>query len=264
MNPAAHLGNVATSWRARGNFTDFVRRLIWNYSPMLPARLTQREYCIHFRYPQPVGSIRLLVRNNMGADNFIHSEVFEHEYYRFPMRANVKTILDLGANAGFTAVYLGRLYPDAEIACVEPMPENLRVLEENLKLNGISATIFRVAVDTRDATLLMEVAPRDFAHKVASADSKRELVLQVNSLSVATIVRELGWQRIDLLKMDIEGHEQYLMQDPDWLDLVETVCVEWHSDSAERELGALASRFGFRAPLCRSGLWVMSRAPEMM
>src|SRR5687768_1781354 len=178
MKPGPHFRNVATSWRARGTFTDFLRRLVWNYSPMLPARLTRSEYCIRFRYPAPLGSIRLLVRNNMGADNFIHSEVFEHQYYRFPLHA-VKTILDLGANAGFTAVYFGRLYPDARIACVEPMPENLRVLERNLQLNGISATIFRAAVDTSDATVLMEVAQRDFGHKVATADNTSSRVLRV-------------------------------------------------------------------------------------
>src|SRR5262245_22207843 len=100
-----------------------------------------KELTIGFRYPEPIGNIQLLLRANVGSDGFIHGEVFEHEYYRLPLLAPPKTILDLGANIGLTAVYFSRLFPMAALACVEPVPENLRVLARNLELNAIRATV---------------------------------------------------------------------------------------------------------------------------
>ncbi|HEY4955300.1 MAG TPA: FkbM family methyltransferase [Gemmatimonadaceae bacterium] len=263
MSPRWFFRNLVMSWRARGDVGNFLKRLVWIYSPKLPGNLKLSEYCIRFRYPEPVGTVRLVVRDNKGADNFIHSEVFEHEYYRLPLADHPRTILDLGSNIGLTAVYFGRLYPAAKIACVEPMPGNLRILEKNLQLNSISATVFAAAAHSHDGTLLMEVGERDYGHKVAGPQTASKRVLKVSSISIPTIMRELQWPQIDLLKMDIEGHEStLLMSDPQWLRQVQTLCIELHIGSGEIELRSLAATFGYGEPVCRSGLWFMSRVPK--
>ena len=83
---------------------------------------------------------------------------FEHQYYRLPFGGSPETILDLGANIGLTTIYLARAFPQAALACVEPFAKNLRVLERNLQLNKIHATIFPAAVHIDDGCVRMETA----------------------------------------------------------------------------------------------------------
>jgi FkbM family methyltransferase len=253
--------NTKIAWKRRASIINFFRRLTWVYGDHLPPALAQREWTIAFRYPKPIGNVRFLLRNNAGADAFIHSEVFEHQYYRLPLPSRPATILDLGANIGLSAVYFARLFPDAALTCVEPAPDNLRLLRRNLALNGVRATVIAAAVDTRDRPVMLELQGRDYGHKIVDAceDAGRP-TLQVKGVSVPTILQHLSWDRIGLLKVDIEGHEAGLFAgDCGWLERVDAMCIEWHVECGAARLVALADRFGFDAPQQLLGIWFMSR-----
>ena len=125
MNPIWLCRNIFHCWNHSEKFGDAVNRLRWIYAEKLPDKLRASEQVLGFRYRQPVRSVRLLVPANRGSDAFIFGEVFEHEYYRLSLPVPPSTILDLRANAGFTAVYFARVYPIARLACVEPVPDNL-------------------------------------------------------------------------------------------------------------------------------------------
>ncbi len=262
MNPVWFARNVVLSWQNRASVADFIRRLLWIYCAKLSAVLHGSEWIIGFRYPAPVGNIRLLVRANAGADAFIHGEVFGHEYYRLPLAAAPATILDLGANIGLTAVYFSRMFPDAELACVEPIPENLRLLKRNLELNAVRGTVIAAAIDVEDGRAVMELDPRDYGHRISTSPALGSApTMEVAAISVPTVRRQLGWNRIGLLKVDIEGHETTLFSNHcDWLELVDAVCIECHGEYGEAELGFLARRFGFLPPRIAGGLWLMTRA----
>jgi FkbM family methyltransferase len=213
---------------------------------------------ITFRYPPPIGEIRLVVRDN-AADAFIHGEVFEHHYYRLPLVTPPKTILDLGANTGMTAVYFARTYPDAQIACLEPIDRNIDVLRSNLELNAVKACVFPAAIDTSDGSLHMVLTDKDYGHHVAS-DVSGERTVEVEALSVPTVMERLGWNRIDLLKVDIEGHEKALFaSECDWLRHCEAACIECHEGFGEPDLVELAAKYGFAPPIRLPGIWLLRR-----
>lgn len=260
MNPIWLCRNALTCWRYRENLGDAVNRLRWIYDEKLPKRLRLAEQVLGFRYPLPVGSVRFLVRANRGSDSFIFGEVFEHKYYSVPLPASPSTILDLGANAGFTAVYFARAYPNARLACVEPVPDNVRVLMHNLELNSVAAVVISAAVDVKDGEVLMELGTMDYGHKIATSPIASRGMLKVEAFSIPTILRRLCWARIGLLKIDIEGHEKVLFSgDCDWLSLVDNICIECHEGFTERDLQLLAQRFLFRAPQALPGIWFLTR-----
>jgi FkbM family methyltransferase len=252
--------NIAASWRHRASFSDFVRSLLFTYAQNLPRAVQKQQWIIGFAYPAPVGRVRLALRANQGADGFIRSEVFDHLFYRLPVDYPPPTILDLGANTGLTAIYLARVFPQAALACVEPMPGNLQMLARNLQLNDIRATIIAAAVHVDDGRVRMTSAAADYDHKIA-ADPCTPSDLEVAAISVPAIMRKLNWDRIGLLKMDIEGHEKILLtQNCDWLECVDAMCVEYHHHGAEIELARLAGRFGFSAPRQLPGeIWFLTR-----
>src|ERR1700744_2780350 len=105
--------NLKTSWARRASGHDFPRQMLLRYADHLPRSAQRREWTIGFRHPPPIGAIRLLLRDNVGSDLFVYSEVFKHEYYRLPLPHAPETILDLGANIGLSLVYFARSFPAA-------------------------------------------------------------------------------------------------------------------------------------------------------
>lgn len=260
MNPIWLIRNLFTSLLYGETRSDALKRLRWLYGDRIPARWRFREQVIGFRFPPPVGLVRIVARANGGSDAFIFGEVFHHKYYRFQLKSEPQTILDLGANAGFAAVFFARIYPHARIACVEPVPDNLRVLARNLELNGVNAAIIPAAVHITDGRVMMELKTMDYAHKIAAPTMSPRRTVQVDACTISTIMRRLGWQRIGLLKIDIEGHEKALLAaDCEWLRHVDNVGIECHDETAVDELKEVTSQYGFRPPVYHSGLWLVSR-----
>lgn len=260
MNLRRLFANVKTSWSNRASVVDFARRIIWIYSGKLPIALSRGDWTIGFCYPEPIRNIRLLLRANFGADAFIHEEVFEHQYYRVPLERAPATILDLGANIGLSSIYFSRIFPGAHLACVEPVPGNLRLLKKNLVMNGVCATVFEAAIDPRDGLLSIELDSMDYAHRVARNTITSRKTLKVDALSVPTVLQRLGWNRIGLLKVDIEGHEAALFSHAcDWLARVDAICIECHDEFDEDKLQKVTQRFGFTRPRRLPGIWFMVR-----
>lgn len=261
MNLQSLLTNAKVSWMNRASLPDFARRMGWIYSHKIPQAVVPRDWTIGFCYPWPLGSVKLHVRSNGGADAFIHSEVFESQNYRVPLSRAPTTILDLGANIGLSTVYFARVFPEARIACVEPIPDNLRVLQCNLVLNGIQATVFRAAVHPTDGTVRMALHNKDYEHQVVTNEKNiSSKLLPVRAMSVTTVLRELGWDRIGLLKVDIEGHEKVLFSgNCEWLQCVDAMCIECHDGFDETDLARLAEQFGFVAPQRLFGSWFMRK-----
>jgi FkbM family methyltransferase len=261
MNPIRLMRNAATSWSHSVGYGDAVKRLLLAYSARLPPILWRRDWTISFRYPPPIGTIRLVLRAN-GSDSFVHSEIFEHEYYSLPVERPPATVLDLGANIGLSTIYFARMFPGARLACVEPIPENLQVLACNLNLNGIEAEVISAAIDVCDGKVWMESINGYYGHKiVAERGHSFTGQFEVSAVSIPSILRRLGWSRIGLLKMDIEGHEwRLLSENCDWLHVVDTMCFEWHDQPGESELTRLANQFGFLAPQrLPVRIWLMTR-----
>lgn len=254
--------NIRTSWRYRGALGSFFARLFFVYSARLPRFIRRSEWIISFRYPQPIGALRLFLRTNDGADGFIHGEVFEHNYYHFELPCAPTTILDLGSNIGMTAIYFHRCFPNAELACVEPIPGNLKALRENLRLNAVEATIVSCAINPIDGPLLMEVAQKDYGHRVAKIDrTSGQQYIEVTAVSVPTLLHMLKWNRIGLLKIDIEGHEKILLsENAGWLELVDSICIECHEDFTSNDLRSLTEPFGFLPPERLPGIWLLRRS----
>jgi len=232
------------------------------YAGALPNALRRTCWTIGFRCPPPVEAIRLMLRDNGGADRFICSEVFEHECYDLPPACQPSTILDLGANIGLAAIYFARSFPNARIACVEPIPDNLRLLRRNLEMNGVTAAVFGAAAHVEDGAVWMEPAAADYGHKVTpTAWPAAGEVFEVAALAIPTIIERLGWERIGLIKIDIEGHEVALLSErSDWLHKVDAICLEYHLDGGRSHLAEIAEQYGFLPPrVLPTGLWFLTR-----
>lgn len=118
-------------------------------------------------------------------------------------------VLDCGANVGVTVrVWLAA--GAKKIVAIEPAPENIEVLHRNFKDEIASGRVivYPKGVWDKEEILPIEVDPNNSA-----ADSfvlHREGAREVRGIPLTTIdklVSELNLDRVDFIKMDIEGAE---------------------------------------------------------
>ena len=144
-----------------------------------------------------------------------------------PLRHPPARVLDLGAYVGYAAVYLARMFPAAEVFCVEPSAANFNLLTLNTspyprirRLNG--------AVWSRTAAV--SVAGHELGDWGAHFSADGDTGAAIQGWAVDDILAMAGWDRADFIKCDVEGAERELFTDPvaAWHQTASCVTVETH------------------------------------
>jgi FkbM family methyltransferase len=133
-------------------------------------------------------------------------EVFGKEVYRLDVGA--RTILDLGAYQGYYSLYAYAKYPEAVIYAFEPLPKNHLAIQRNISGNHLDERrikLFDAAVSDRVGTTLFYVNP--VSHMESSAVYKGNDPMEVPTITLQEIFRQNRLDKIDILKIDIEGSE---------------------------------------------------------
>jgi len=160
-------------------------------------------------------------------------EIWLDEVYMPPPEATpVRQVVDLGANIGFTSLYLfGRLHAPYIVA-VEPDPANVSILRRNLDQNRVPAIVIDAAVGPFDGHASFR---RDRASNLGQLDAEGDMRVRV--MSMASVVDYLPNPAAKtLLKLDIEGGEEQLFTgDLSWLHRFDCLLAEFHPDRADLE-----------------------------
>lgn len=122
------------------------------------------------------------------------------------------TVVDIGANAGlFSALAAVHLPQDSAILAIEPHPALQDRLKANLSFAPTPARIRQVAVavGASDSTLSLTYRPGDLGgSSLAQGQVTGEAVTaSVPVRPLLAVILEAGLDRIDLLKIDVEGFE---------------------------------------------------------
>ena len=122
------------------------------------------------------------------------------------------TVLDLGANVGYYVLLEASLLKgQGQIIAIEPHPDNIAQLKANVSLNNLpNVTIQHAAVAAQDGSATLHVSRLSNVHSLLPNPSYAAgQALTVPAVSLATLQEQHG--PIDLIRMDIEGYEQELL-----------------------------------------------------
>ena len=138
-------------------------------------------------------------------------------------------IIDGGANVGFASRFLRHINGAAKIVAVEPDAENFEILRLNLEHSSNIETI-NGALWNRDVTMQVK-DPNALAwgRTFVEASNPDECENPVEAVSMERLVADNPTNGRVLVKLDVEGAEKELLEDPAWLSAVDVLVVEIHS-----------------------------------
>lgn len=156
---------------------------------------------------------------------FMYREIFEQQIYRFRAAALEPVILDCGANIGLSVLYFKKLFPGSRIVAFEPDPAVFSLLDGNVKAAGLNDVILKnQAVWSRTSELPFMADGADGGRVVATDPEK------VRQTVPAVRLRDFLAEKVDFLKLDIEGAETEVLSDcADRLTNISNLFVEYHS-----------------------------------
>lgn len=208
----------------------------------------------------PAGPADIVLRNYSGDIDMFY-EVFWRRNYALPVDGEkVVNIVDLGSNIGMTIQWWAGLFPEATIVAVEPDPANFELLQQNTR-NLPRCRLVRAAIGNRDGST--SIRRSRYAYN-SVVDDRGEL--KVDQISMPSLMAQYCISSIDLLKIDIEGSEKFLLNaDNSWLGKVKYIVMEIH-EGCEDVIGIIRAH-GF--PFIQktgfdSGLYFFSRQPLMV
>jgi FkbM family methyltransferase len=120
--------------------------------------------------------------------------------------------LDVGGHLGIYALLMAEVAgPTGKALVFEPFPANADRIRRTVSANGLGDRVVLVeaAVDEADgAEVELFVGEADTYDRVSVyIDASRPDALRVPTVSIDAAVRRVGVDRVDLIKMDIEGAE---------------------------------------------------------
>lgn len=130
-------------------------------------------------------------------------------------RASKPIVLDIGANIGLHALACAEARPDATVYAFEPSPATAELLAANVRNNKLGARIhiIREAVsDSIGTATLHECDDNAFS---SLKDTHRKHVVgttQVPTTTLDEIVKTRRLDRVDVMKIDVEGFEGHVIR----------------------------------------------------
>ncbi len=127
------------------------------------------------------------------------------------------TFVDVGANVGGYSFWVAsQMAPTGLVLAVEPNPSLARQLRYNVGANraGDRICVVEAAVGAESGTGKLTVGARNSGENrlVDDAGSAGEATVPVRVATLADLVEEAGIDRIDCLKVDVEGREAEVIQ----------------------------------------------------
>lgn len=124
-------------------------------------------------------------------------------------------VIDVGANVGIYSLGLARLAHAGHIHAFEPNPSVAEHLRENVRANGLTnVVVHQVAVSAMAGSMRFKENP-SFTAGSRTTDNAAPMfnevfaagAIDVPSVTLDEVVREAGLDRLDIIKIDTEGHE---------------------------------------------------------
>jgi FkbM family methyltransferase len=203
---------------------------------LLWSRLWPRSRAREIKVVAPNSGAPLVVRLAT-SDVMVFNDIYRRQAYEWDLRYTPSVIIDAGAYTGLSTAFFASRYPDSVVIAIEPDEANFELLVRNTRsyknVHQIHAALWA------ESGYVSLVDPGEGAWSLRLLESQDSSVAvkpnlvsgsdAVRAVTITDIIRDYGLEKIDLLKIDVEGSEKEIFASADsWINSVDAVCLELH------------------------------------
>lgn len=189
---------------------SIVRKLKWSISFLFVNRNTRSLREVNTCH----GHLLAFINEDPGREQWLYGE-YERSFAEY-LFSNIKdddVCLDIGANVGFYSLLMARRARTGTVHSIEPNPSCIRVLKANKELYMLDNMLIHQIAITPSTSKTYLSATADSAYS-----STREFIkdngtsfLEVEGLSLDDFIKANALNKIDVIKLDIEGNEYQVL-----------------------------------------------------
>ncbi|MBJ6723166.1 FkbM family methyltransferase [Geomesophilobacter sediminis] len=206
--------------------------------------------------PMSFDNLRHQIYLRPGTDDVktVINNIVREEWGKFSPGAEPKWMIDAGAYIGDTSAYFLSRFADLTVVALEPDSTTFKMTSKNLAPYGNRVMLRNCGLFSYDGTVRFKSG-----ETAAAIDDDGQESIPVTT--IPTLVACYGIDRIDILKIDIEGAEESVFAEhPEgWLALVDWLIIEFHSISGQQFISRVLQEHGFVLRQYRS-VWYCHRA----
>jgi FkbM family methyltransferase len=200
--------------------------LVWPMTRILP-----KSRVIKIR-----GGYKIFARNIFGPDWVVIYEMLcrdDYELKKIIINSKKPVILDVGANIGAFTILAVKLFGRARIFDFEPDKENFKILNKNIILNNFEdrVIISDLALDKESGEKTFYIHKKEYAHSLLPRDANDQAgSVKIKSTTIEEIFKKYNFDKIDLLKLDIEGLEYEIIYNlpQEYFSKIDNIVLEIH------------------------------------
>jgi FkbM family methyltransferase len=217
--------------------------------------IISRSFGLRVLTIRPFESLRLC--SDLDSIYLIASEYMKGETVQL-LSARDQVVLDLGAHYGLVSTKIAAVSPSSDVIAIEAHPSNYQVLKRNVELNhltNVRAYNFAVASYTGSATMMVHDGISTH-YSLARRYAGSEFASRVLCYRLSDMLALLHLDRVDLVKMDIEGLELEVLQSsfPALAGRIGKLDIEVHQPQDLPRVSNLLRSNGYAVEAKRAGI----------
>jgi FkbM family methyltransferase len=125
------------------------------------------------------------------------------------------TFIDVGGNVGDYSLLAARIIGDTgRVICFEPEPTNCHWIERSIELNGYrNISLYALALSDANGEASLYLGTQCGFHSLLKDQPERQAgVIQVKTRTLDSVLHEIGWGTVDMMKIDVEGAELQVLR----------------------------------------------------
>jgi len=191
----------------------------------------------------------------------LFSEIYlEDVYFKETLKEGL-TVIDVGASVGpYTILAAEKVGKNGKVIAIEPWPKNYELLIKNIELNNFQNIIPKnIALTDHEGFEKLYLSSSFAGHSLIFHEDKNSYI-NIPVTTIDKLVEELGFKKIDLIKIDAEGveipilkgAEKTLKNNPN----VKMFVASYHYPSEVKEVCQFLNERGFKTKVSKEGIVV--------